>query len=112
MAVLVANPFGGHAAIEGRLEIRARLVGQAEGDEEDIGELFAQVFGFVAFFFGLLAVTACDDARHFAHFFRELGHVGQFIKVPNAKILDPLIDFGLQSLKGCCHVILCFCCPW
>ena len=112
MAIPVAGPFGGHASIKSRLEVGTRLVREAEGDEENVGELLAQVFGLVAFFLGLFPIAAGDDAGHFAHFFGELSHVGQFIEVANTKVLNPLIDFGLEGLNGCSHVILCFWSPW
>ena len=95
MAFFVAGAFGGHASIKSCLEVRARLICEAEGHKEDIGQLLAEVFGFVAFFFGLFPVATCDDSGHFAYLFGELGHVGQFIEIPNTEVLNPLINFGL-----------------
>ena len=96
MSVFVPRTFCCHPSVKGSLQIGTRLIGEAEGHEEDIREFFAQVFGLIALFFGLFPVAACNDSSYFSDFLRELRHIGQLIEVPNAKILNPLIYFGLQ----------------
>ena len=92
MAVVVAARLEFQFFIERSLKVYPGLVGKAQYYEYHIGQLFAQVFCLVGFFFALLAVTPRYDTRHFAYLFGKLCHVGQFVEISYAVFFYPGID--------------------
>jgi hypothetical protein len=73
-------------------QVDSRLVGQAEGDEQDIGQFIGQLARRFSRLARLVAVRARENPRDFTDLLDELGQVGQLVKVPDTDAADPLVD--------------------
>ena len=76
MSVFVAVGFEFHFFIKSFLEVDSGLIGQAQYYKNHVGQFFAQVFIFIAFFFGLFSISASDNSGNFTYFFCKLCHIG------------------------------------
>lgn len=76
---------------KGLLQVDPRLVGQTEDHEDHIGQFLAQILDLIGWFFALFPVPSGDDPGHLSYFLRELGHIGQFVKVSHPVGLNPII---------------------
>ena len=76
-------------------KVSAGLVGKAEEHPEHIGHFIGQVFVFIAFLEGLLAIPAHHDAGEFAYLFHEDAEVGEFVEIAHTGGAYPFVGFLL-----------------
>ena len=94
----VARGLLDHGGLEGGGQVDAGLVGQADEDEEDVGELFAQLAPFVGRLEALVAVEPRHEPGYLADLLDQDGQVGQLRVVAHADGLDPVVYLLLALL--------------
>lgn len=96
MPVPVSVRFFLQVFAEGLLQVYAGLIGQADQHKQYIGHFVREVSGSASGQFrrfeGLLSVQPRHQACYLADFFYQNGHIGQFVIVPDADGIDPLIN--------------------
>lgn len=73
------------------------LIGQTDGDKQDIGEFVRQVAELLARLTGLFTTATRKNSRDLAHLFDELGEIRQLIEVANTNGLNPIVDRLLRA---------------
>lgn len=109
VALLISSCLLLEVPSEGIGEIYAGLVGKAEDNPENIGELVSEVKLF-ARLSALIPVLARYDACELTNLFRQDRHVGKLAEVAYAYGFNPSVYFLLCLLEchGLCLVLVLF----
>ena len=99
MALLVAARFFYQILLEGRTQINAGLVGQADEDKEDVGHFVGQIIRGIRRFETLVAIQPGHQTGHFTDFFHENGRIGQLRVITDTHRSDPFIYSGLNLFQ-------------
>lgn len=77
-------------------QVNASLIGKTNQNEQHVRKFILKVRLFVGFLEALFPVGPRNDAGNFSNLFNQLSKIRQLGKIPNANILDPLVDFVLS----------------
>ena len=103
-AVSVANGFLFDVAGDSFSQVDASLVGYCRHYPQKVGQFVSQI-RFFAWLEGLVAIYSSHLPRHFASFFSEDSHIGQWGEIFHPDSFNPFVDQRLQLAD--CQIFAC-----